>query len=77
MNIVCRCVFIIQFVELFSINNLVVIEIVGFLELGQGESFNKMIFYYIRISRVYCLDWYKKKIFEVIFLGSFFLEIRR
>lgn len=32
-----------QFAELFSINNLAIIETEGLLELGYEKSFNKMI----------------------------------
>ena len=38
-----RCASTTQFAELFSINNLAIIETEGLLELGYGKSFNKMI----------------------------------
>ena len=38
-----RCASTTQFAELFSINNLAIIETEGLLELGYEKSFNKMI----------------------------------
>lgn len=38
-----RCASTTQFAELFSINNLAIIEKEGLLELGYDNTFNKMI----------------------------------
>lgn len=45
-----------QFAELFSINNLAIIETEGLLELGYEKSFNKMISLQSCVSHLHLVE---------------------